>query len=181
MWTTPISRTSSPDTDSTGSPIIWAWYLNQIKGEAAKPVLLGEPNTEAAFVLDHWKLDKPEIISTVDADQPVVIVDTNNPAELPDAAYPGVALLYHELEFGNGGRAGDAYYVTARSADRLTGIAAWLFFQSAVNIGMNLKLLPATGLPLPFVSYGGSSFITLMLGIGLVESVAMRQKKLEFD
>ncbi len=74
----------SPDTDSTGSPIIWAWYLNQIKGQAAKPVLLGEPNTEAAFVLKRWNLDKPDIIDGVAADAPVVIVDTNNPAELPD-------------------------------------------------------------------------------------------------
>ncbi|MGR3494914.1 manganese-dependent inorganic pyrophosphatase [Citreimonas sp.] len=73
----------SPDTDSTGSPIIWAWYLNQIKGEDAKPVLLGEPNTEAAFMLSHWGLDKPEIIDDVAEDAPVVIVDTNNPAELP--------------------------------------------------------------------------------------------------
>ncbi|WP_375259957.1 manganese-dependent inorganic pyrophosphatase [Citreimonas sp.] len=73
----------SPDTDSTGSPIIWAWYLNKIKGEDAKPVLLGEPNTEAAFMLSHWGLDKPEIIEDVAEDAPVVIVDTNNPAELP--------------------------------------------------------------------------------------------------
>ncbi|WP_299647966.1 manganese-dependent inorganic pyrophosphatase [uncultured Tateyamaria sp.] len=75
----------SPDTDSTGSPIIWAWYLNEIKGVAAEPVLLGEPNTEAAFVLEKWDLPKPRIIDSVDTDQPVVIVDTNNPAELPDA------------------------------------------------------------------------------------------------
>ena len=74
----------SPDTDSTGSPLIWAWYLNEIKGTPATPVLLGEPNTEAAFMLDRWNLTKPEIISDVDADAPVVIVDTNNPAELPD-------------------------------------------------------------------------------------------------
>ncbi|MDJ0821744.1 MAG: manganese-dependent inorganic pyrophosphatase [Paracoccaceae bacterium] len=73
----------SPDTDSTGSPIIWAWYLNEIKGQPAKPVLLGEPNTEAAFMLSHWGLDKPEIIADVADDAPVVIVDTNNPAELP--------------------------------------------------------------------------------------------------
>ncbi|MCU9838829.1 manganese-dependent inorganic pyrophosphatase [Ruegeria sp. WL0004] len=73
----------SPDTDSTGSPIVWAWYLNEVKGEAAKPVLLGEPNTEAAFMLSRWGFDKPEIISDVDAGAPVVIVDTNNPAELP--------------------------------------------------------------------------------------------------
>ncbi|MEZ5676647.1 manganese-dependent inorganic pyrophosphatase [Thalassovita litoralis] len=74
----------SPDTDSTGSPIVWAWYLNEIKGVAAAPKLLGEPNTEALFVLDRWKLEKPEIISGVAADTPVVIVDTNNPAELPE-------------------------------------------------------------------------------------------------
>ncbi|NNF24111.1 MAG: manganese-dependent inorganic pyrophosphatase [Rhodobacteraceae bacterium] len=75
----------SPDTDSTGSPIIWAWYLSQIKGTPAEPRLLGEPNTEAAFVLKRWNLDKPQIIDRVEPGAPVVIVDTNNPAELPDA------------------------------------------------------------------------------------------------
>ncbi|OIQ32263.1 MAG: manganese-dependent inorganic pyrophosphatase [Alphaproteobacteria bacterium MedPE-SWcel] len=73
----------SPDTDSTGSPIIWSWYLNEVKGEAATPVLLGEPNTEAAFMLQRWGFEKPAIIADVEADAPVVIVDTNNPAELP--------------------------------------------------------------------------------------------------
>jgi len=61
------------------------------------------------------------------------------------------------------------------------GVAAIVLFQSLVNIGMNLGLMPVTGIPLPFISYGGSSFLTLMLGMGLVESVAMRHKKLEFD
>jgi manganese-dependent inorganic pyrophosphatase len=73
----------SPDTDSTGSPIIWAWYLSQVRGTPATPVLLGEPNTEAAFVLRHWGLAKPEIIADVAPGDAVVIVDTNNPAELP--------------------------------------------------------------------------------------------------
>ncbi|MGD9293322.1 MAG: manganese-dependent inorganic pyrophosphatase [Roseobacter sp.] len=82
--TTLVFGHKSPDTDSTGSPIIWAWYLNQIKGVDAKPVLLGEPNTEALFMLDRWKLDKPDILSDLAEDTPVVIVDTNNPAELPD-------------------------------------------------------------------------------------------------
>lgn len=81
--TTLVFGHKSPDTDSTGSPIIWAWYLNEVKGQAAQPVLLGEPNTEAAFMLAHWGLDRPEIISDLAADTPVVIVDTNNPAELP--------------------------------------------------------------------------------------------------
>lgn len=73
----------SPDTDSTGSPIIWAWYLTEVKGTPAKPVLLGEPNTEAAFVLKRWDLPKPEIIADVAAGEDCVVVDTNNPAELP--------------------------------------------------------------------------------------------------
>jgi manganese-dependent inorganic pyrophosphatase len=73
----------SPDTDSTGSPIIWAWYMSNVQGVDAKPALLGEPNTEALFMLDRWKLDKPQIIDDVADDAPVVIVDTNNPAELP--------------------------------------------------------------------------------------------------
>jgi len=75
----------SPDTDSTGSPIIWAWYMSEIQGTKADPVLLGEPNTEAAFMLEKWNLPKPRIIADVEADQPCVIVDTNNPAELPDS------------------------------------------------------------------------------------------------
>lgn len=80
--TTLVFGHKSPDTDSTGSPIIWAWYLTQ-SGTPARPVLLGEPNTEAAFVLRHWNLEKPQIISDVTAEDHVIIVDTNNPAELP--------------------------------------------------------------------------------------------------
>ncbi len=74
----------SPDTDSTGSPIIWAWYLNEIRGEKAEAVLLGEPNTEAKFVVDKWSLTMPRVLGQLESDQAVVIVDTNNPAELPD-------------------------------------------------------------------------------------------------
>ncbi len=100
--TTLVFGHKSPDTDSTGSPIIWAWYLSQVQGTPAKPVLLGEPNTEAAFVLRHWGLDKPEIISDVTADDKVVIVDTNNPAELPpsinDAQIKGI--IDHHLLVG---------------------------------------------------------------------------------
>lgn len=60
------------------------------------------------------------------------------------------------------------------------GVAVLLAFQGMVNIGVNLKLLPATGLPLPFISYGGSSLLSLLLGVGLVESVILRHKALEF-
>ena len=60
------------------------------------------------------------------------------------------------------------------------GVGVLLFFQSAVNVGVNLNLIPVTGLTLPFISYGGSSVISLALGLGLVESVIARHKKLEF-
>lgn len=60
------------------------------------------------------------------------------------------------------------------------GVATLVAFQAMVNIGVNLKLLPATGLPLPFISYGGSAMLSLLLGIGLVESVILRHKSLEF-
>ncbi|MGB4789283.1 MAG: manganese-dependent inorganic pyrophosphatase [Lentibacter algarum] len=81
--TTLVLGHKSPDTDSTGSPILWAWYLNEVKGQSAEAVLSGEPNTEAAFLLAKWDLPKPRIISDLDENQPCVIVDTNNPAELP--------------------------------------------------------------------------------------------------
>lgn len=61
------------------------------------------------------------------------------------------------------------------------GVATLIAFQAVVNIGVNLNLMPATGLTLPFVSYGGSSLLSILLGIGLVESVALRQKALEFS
>ncbi len=60
------------------------------------------------------------------------------------------------------------------------GFATLLFFQTIVNIGVNLNVIPVTGLTLPFVSYGGSSLLSLALGIGLVESVAAHSKPLDF-
>lgn len=60
------------------------------------------------------------------------------------------------------------------------GVATIIAFQALVNIGMNLGLSPVTGIPLPFISYGRSSLLALLIGIGLVESVVMRHRKLEF-
>jgi len=101
--TTLVFGHKSPDTDSTGSPILWAWYLGEVKGVAAEPVLLGEPSSEAAFMLDRWNLDKPRIIDAVEAGQPCVIVDTNNPAELPgeiNAADVRAIIDHHKLTGG---------------------------------------------------------------------------------
>ena len=60
------------------------------------------------------------------------------------------------------------------------GVAALIAFQAIVNIGVNLNMLPATGITLPFISYGGSSLLSILIGIGLVESVILRHKSLEF-
>jgi rod shape determining protein RodA len=60
------------------------------------------------------------------------------------------------------------------------GIAAILFLQTYINLGMQVGLMPVTGVVLPFVSYGRSSLISVMVAIGIIESVVMRYKKLEF-
>jgi rod shape determining protein RodA len=60
------------------------------------------------------------------------------------------------------------------------GIFFMLLVQVVINIGMNIGLLPVTGIPLPFFSYGGSSLLTTMLSLGLVQSVMARQKALRF-
>ncbi len=81
--TTLVFGHKAPDTDSTGSPLIWEWFLNHT-GIDAKAVLLGKPNTEAEFVAKKWGFTLPDVIKDVENDQECVIVDTNNPAELPE-------------------------------------------------------------------------------------------------
>lgn len=56
----------------------------------------------------------------------------------------------------------------------LCGLAGTLFLQSSVHIGVNLALIPATGVTLPFVSYGGTSLIMSLLMLGIMESIARR-------
>lgn len=60
------------------------------------------------------------------------------------------------------------------------GFAAIIFFQMAVNIGMNLGLLPVTGIPLPFASQGGTSLILNFGIIGILQSIYLRHKKISF-
>lgn len=71
-------------------------------------------------------------------------------------------------------------YIALTAKDRfgtllVAGVIAMFTFHIVENIGMCMKLMPVTGIPLPFVSYGGSNMLTNMLGIGLVENVAMRR------
>lgn len=77
------------------------------------------------------------------------------------------------------------YMIAAQARDRFgfflaAGITTMLLFHAVVNIGMNIGLLPVTGIPLPFISYGGTSLLVSMIGIGLLESVAVRRHKIQF-
>ena len=72
----------SPDTDCTGSAIVWAWYLSEHTGAEARPYVLGELNKETQFVLGKFGVESPTLLESVSADDSVVIVDTNNPQEL---------------------------------------------------------------------------------------------------
>ena len=56
-----------------------------------------------------------------------------------------------------------------------TGIACWFTFQAFENIGMTLGITPVTGLPLPFVSYGGSAMFANMMAIGLLQNVHLKR------
>ncbi len=73
----------SPDTDATCSAIIWAWYLNTHTATDATPFVLGELNKETQFVLQRFGIATPDLLPTLTAGTDVVVVDTNNPQELP--------------------------------------------------------------------------------------------------
>lgn len=73
----------SPDTDATCSAIIWAWYLNEHTAHEAKPFVLGELNSETSFVLGRFGFATPELLPELNPGDEIIIVDTNNPQELP--------------------------------------------------------------------------------------------------
>jgi len=61
-----------------------------------------------------------------------------------------------------------------------TGIVIMILFQVFINVAVNIRLLPVTGIPLPFISQGGSSLIMLFAALGLLEGVVLRHKQIEF-
>ena len=74
-----------------------------------------------------------------------------------------------------------AFSIARRTSDpfgRLmtTGVIAWFSFQIFENIGMTLGLMPMTGVPLPFISYGGSSMFATLIGFGLLQNVHARSR-----
>lgn len=76
---------------------------------------------------------------------------------------------------------GSCFHIAAHAADRLglllcTGVLTLLFAHTFQNIGMNLALLPVTGVPLPLISYSGSFVFMIVFGLGLVNSVWVHRK-----
>jgi len=61
------------------------------------------------------------------------------------------------------------------------GVSAMILFHVFINAGMNMGIAPVTGIPLPLVSYGGTALIVAMASLGMLESVAVRRKKLQFE
>ena len=57
------------------------------------------------------------------------------------------------------------------------GLASMILFQLLVNVGMVAGIMPVTGIPLPFITYGGSSLISLLFGLGILQSIRMRSHK----
>jgi len=61
-----------------------------------------------------------------------------------------------------------------------TGIVIMILFQVFINVAVNIRLLPVTGIPLPFISQGGSSLVMLFVALGLLEGIVLRHKQIEF-
>ncbi len=60
------------------------------------------------------------------------------------------------------------------------GLASAILFQIFVNVGMGIGILPVTGIPLPFISHGGASLISVAIGLGVIQSVNIRQSRAEW-
>lgn len=79
-----------------------------------------------------------------------------------------------------------AFYIAKNAKDSLgslisTGVATMYLAHFLENVGMNIGLMPITGIPLPFISYGGSAMITNFVGLGLLLSVNARRTKKMFE
>ena len=60
------------------------------------------------------------------------------------------------------------------------GVAAWLLFQLVVNVGMVIGMMPITGIPLPFISHGGASLISVAIALGILQSINIRQGRAQW-
>ena len=60
------------------------------------------------------------------------------------------------------------------------GLASMILFQLIVNVGMVMGIMPITGIPLPFVTHGGASLVSMAIGLGILQSINIRQTRAEW-
>jgi rod shape determining protein RodA len=149
----------NPTADTQGS----GYQLRQARITVGSGGLLGTglfngPQTNGRFVPEQ----QTDFIFTVAGE------------ELGFLGSAGIVLLYLVILMR-------AFAIARRTSDpygRLvaTGVTAWFAFQVFENIGMTLGLMPMTGVPLPFLSYGGSSMFATLIGFGLLQNVHARHR-----
>jgi len=149
----------NPTADTQGS----GYQLRQARITVGSGGLLGTglfngPQTNGRFVPEQ----QTDFIFTVAGE------------ELGFLGSAGIVLLYLVILMR-------AFAIARRTSDpygRLvaTGVTAWFAFQIFENIGMTLGLMPMTGVPLPFLSYGGSSMFATLIGFGLLQNVHARHR-----
>ena len=149
----------NPTVDTQGS----GYQLRQARITVGSGGLLGTglfngPQTNGRFVPEQ----QTDFIFTVAGE------------ELGFLGSAGIVLLYLVILMR-------AFAIARRTSDpygRLvaTGVTAWFAFQIFENIGMTLGLMPMTGVPLPFLSYGGSSMFATLIGFGLLQNVHARHR-----
>jgi len=149
----------NPNADTQGS----GYQLRQARITVGSGGLLGTglfngPQTNGRFVPEQ----QTDFIFTVAGE------------ELGFLGSAGIVLLYLIILMR-------AFAIARRTDDpygRLvaTGVTAWFAFQIFENIGMTLGLMPMTGVPLPFLSYGGSSMFATLIGFGLLQNVHARHR-----
>lgn len=130
----------APDTDATCSALIWAWYLNEVQKKPAQAFVLGEPNSEALFVLKRWEVKTPDLLGDLSADDEVVIVDTNNPGELPDNinnAHIAEIIDHHML--AGGLKTKGPIKITIRPVASTATVMSWLIGRDLDNAPRAIK------------------------------------------
>lgn len=126
----------APDTDATCSALIWAWYLNDVQKKPAQAFVLGEPNSEAMFVLKRWGMDVPALLGDLAGDDEVVIVDTNNPGELPaNINDANIAEIIDHHMLAGGLKTKGPIKITIRPVAATATVMGWL-------IGRDLETAP---------------------------------------
>ena len=117
----------APDTDATCSALIWAWYLSEVQGKEARAYVLETPNSEAAFVLDHWGVAMPETLGALSNSDEVVIVDTNNPGELPSNINDAnIAEIIDHHMLAGGLKTKNPIKITVRPVAATATVMSWL-------------------------------------------------------